>query len=83
MEQGDEIQGPTCDTLLEPGTTCMHDHENNNPNIQEFPPLKIDICTHMYLENTLEYMHKWEVKKSYRPQSDLYAKNIMIMLRYG
>ena len=31
-------------SLLEPGTTCVHDPEINTPNIQDFSPFKI-VCT--------------------------------------
>ena len=45
-------------SLLEPRTTCMHDLEINTSNLQDFLPLKNDMCTYMYLRNALQYTHK-------------------------
>ena len=34
-------------SLLELGTMCVYDHDINTPNIQDPPPLNIDLLTNM------------------------------------
>ena len=44
--------------MLELGTVCVHDHKIDNPNMQDFPPLKNDICTKHMARKLPEFMHK-------------------------
>ena len=48
-------------SMLEPRTTCVHDHEINTPNIQDFSPLNNDICIKDVAGNPLKYIHEWKL----------------------